>query len=187
VNGVLEAAVEVDLALRRANLRYCLIGGIALQRWGQPRTTLDVDAAVMTKFGSEEPVISQLISMFPARLSDAVAFAKESRVLLLKTSTGVGIDIALGAMPFESRMMDRSSIWQLHDQQSLRTCSAEDLIIQKSFAGRDQDWIDVRQIIERQTAARLNMALILDELRPLLELKEDSHSLERLQRIFLAE
>jgi len=173
----------VDLALRGARLHYCLIGGIALQRWGQPRTTLDVDVTVATEFGSEGPIISRLISIFPARLADAAQFAKESRVLLLKTTTGVGIDVALGAMPFELRMIERSSPWKLQDQHAIRTCSAEDLIVQKTFAGRDQDWIDVRQIIERQTAARLEIAQIFDELSPLLELKEDTQSLERLRQL----
>jgi hypothetical protein len=139
----------------------------------------------MCEFGKEAPVISQLISLFPTRLKEAADFAKQSRILLLKTRSGVGIDLALGAMPFESRMMDRSSLWQVQEQISIRTCSAEDLIIQKVFAGRDQDWIDVARIIERQTGQRLDIQVVMDELQPLLELKEDSVSLERLRQIIL--
>ena len=63
MNGILDAAVEVDQRLQQTGLPYCLIGGIALQRWGQPRTTLAVDVTVMTEFGNEEPAIEQLVDL----------------------------------------------------------------------------------------------------------------------------
>jgi hypothetical protein len=111
MNGVLDAAVEVDSLLSNAELQYCLIGGIALQRWGQPRTTLDVDVTVMAEFGEEEVAIEQLVEMFKPRITDAADFARKSRVVLLQTLSGVGIDVSLGALPFESRMIARASTW----------------------------------------------------------------------------
>ena len=102
MNGILDAAIEVDGRLQQADLEYCLIGGIALQRWGEPRTTLDVDVTVMTDFGDEAAVIKRILPLFQQRVADAFDFALQSRVLLLKTDQGVGIDISLGALPFES-------------------------------------------------------------------------------------
>jgi len=183
MNGVLDAAVEVDQLLQRTGLPYCLIGGIALQRWGQPRTTLDVDVTVMTQFGNEEPAIQQLVKRFEPRITDAVEFARRSRVLLVQTSNGVGVDIALGALPFESRMIARSTVWELDEARTLRTCSAEDLIVQKVFAGRDQDWVDVQRVIEVRRSS-LDHALIRQELEPLLELTEDHAAADRLERLF---
>ena len=61
MNGILDAAVDVDRRLQQVGLRYCLIGGIALQRWGRPRMTLDVDVTVMTQFGQERAVIQQIV------------------------------------------------------------------------------------------------------------------------------
>jgi hypothetical protein len=185
MNGILDAAVEVDRRLQQVGLRYCLIGGIALQRWGRPRMTLDVDVTVMTQFGQERAVIQQIVPLFQPRIPDAAEFAEQSRVLLLKTDQDVGVDISLGALPFESRMIDRSSIWTLDEQRALRTCSSADLIIQKVFAGRPQDWLDVEQIIERQAAA-LPLELILDELQPLLQLKDDPQSFQRVQQLLNA-
>ena len=164
MNGILDAAVEVDCGLQQVGVRYCLIGGIAAQRWGEPRTTLDVDVTVMTQFGREASVIQKILPLFQPRIPDAVEFAEQSRVLLLQTEQGVGIDISLGALPFESRMIDRSSVWPLDEHRSLRTCSAEDLIIQKAFAGRDQDWLDVQRTIQRQSTHALDTELILAEL-----------------------
>ena len=33
--------------------RFCFIGGIALQRWGEPRLTGDVDLTILTGLGRE--------------------------------------------------------------------------------------------------------------------------------------
>ena len=183
MNGILDAAVEVHRALQQARVQFCIIGGIAVQRWGQPRTTLDVDVTVMAEFGQEAPIIQTIVSLFDPRIANAAQFAEQSRVLLLKTASGVGIDVSLGALPFEARMIERSSVWSIDLDRSLRTCSAEDLIIQKVFAGRDEDWLDVRRIIERQQATRLDVALIRVELQPLLQLKDDQDSAACLDKL----
>lgn len=39
---LLAAAAEVQHFLRGAGEQFCFIGGIALQRWGEPRFTRDV-------------------------------------------------------------------------------------------------------------------------------------------------
>jgi hypothetical protein len=38
---------------------FCLIGGLAVQRWGEMRTTLDVDITLLTGFGREEEFINR--------------------------------------------------------------------------------------------------------------------------------
>jgi hypothetical protein len=183
MNGILDAACEVDECLRKIGLPYCLIGGIALQRWGQPRTTLDVDVTVMAELGSEDRAIRQLLSAFEPRIADAAEFALQSRVVLLRTTNHVGVDVALGALPFESRMVARSTLWSLDDIRSLRTCSAEDLLVQKAFAGRDQDWVDIQRVLESQRT-ELDRDLVLQELRPLAELSESHDAISRLEQLF---
>src|SRR5439155_24422557 len=134
-----------------------------------------------SEFGRGDVLIERLVTFFHPRIAEAAEFAKQSRILLLKTNAGVGIDIALGALPYESRMIQRSTEWVLDETRMIRTCSAEDLVIQKTFAGRDQDWVDVQCIIQRQTVAALDCDMILRELGPLLELKGELESLHRLQ------
>jgi hypothetical protein len=46
-------------------------------------------------------------------------------VVLLRTADGFGLDIALGAMPFEEGTIERSSLADLTPGAVLRTCSAE--------------------------------------------------------------
>lgn len=180
-----EAGREVSAFCSERGWKFCLIGGVALQRWGEPRFTRDVDLTIVTGFGGEGTVIHQVLSHFESRVSGAAAFAMQSRVLLVKTSSGIPIDISLGGLPFEERMIERSTVWDPSENLALRTCSAEDLIVLKAFAGRPQDWVDIERVAVRQ-AGKLAEALILEELSPLLELKDDTASAERLRGILAA-
>lgn len=182
MNGVLSAAAEIQSFCDRQHWRFCFIGGIALQRWGEPRETVDVDLTLITGFGKETDFINQLLEHFAARIPDAAQFAHQRRVLLLRSPAGVGIDVALGALPFEAEMVERSSLFNFPPDVALRTCSAEDLIVLKAFAGRGQDWIDVEKIIIRQ-AAKLDWDYIFDRLRPLAELKGALANVEHLERL----
>ena len=63
----------------------------------------------------------------------------------------------------------------------LRTCSAEGLIVLKSFAARAKDWLDVEGVILRQTG-KLDWQYIRGQLRPLAELKGEPEILDELDR-----
>ena len=105
---------------------FCFIGGVALQRWGEPRETVDADLSLFVEFGHEEPYIQTLLSQFEARIPDAARFAKENRVLLLRSSKGVGLDVALAGLPYEALVIKRASDFEYPRQIVLRT----------SFGGR---------------------------------------------------
>ena len=170
MNPIFEAALEVEAACVEARFRFCFIGGLATQRWGEPRLTQDVDLTLLTGFGGEEPYVKALLARFRGRLTDAAAFALEHRVLLLVASNGTPIDVSLGAMPFEERSVDRSSGFVVGHGVTLQTCSAEDLVVHKAFAGRDKDWLDIRGIIDRQGHS-LDRALVWEEVMPLFDLQ----------------
>lgn len=181
VNGVIQAAAELQSVCLAEGWQFCFIGGIAVLRWGEPRETVDVDLTLLTGFGAEEPFIERLLQRFEARVADAAEFARGKRVLLLKSQHGVGLDVSFGALPFEELMIARSSIFDYPVNTPLRTCSAEDLIILKAFADRPQDWVDIERVIVRQ-AGKLDWNHIYEQLRPLLELKEAPEIIERLKR-----
>jgi hypothetical protein len=179
--GVLAAASEVQRFCLDQRWQFCFIGGVAVQRWGEPRLTQDVDLTVLTDFGDEARVADAFLSGFAARRFDAREFAFQNRVLLLRTHSGVDVDVAFGALPFEERTVQRASPWQWEDNASITTCSAEDLVVHKVFAGRDLDWGDVERILTRQHG-KLDLAQIREELGPLLELKEEPEGLARLDQ-----
>ena len=150
LNNILQAAVSLGQQLEIFALPYCVIGGVAVQRWGEPRQTVDVDATLLTGFGCEESVIERLLSQFNSRIDNPLEFALQNRILLLKSPQGTDLDLSFGALPFEERLIERSSEWTVPRHGIIRTCSAEDLIVLKAFASRPQDWIDVEKVIIRQ-------------------------------------
>src|SRR5206468_1331772 len=122
---VLEAAGEVQTFCQQQKWRFCFIGGVAVQRWGEPRLTQDVDLTLLAGFGGEETFVDACLKAFQPRRPDAREFALIRRVLLIRTRTGVSVDVALGAFPFEERSIQRASAW-LWEGRSLLTCSAGD-------------------------------------------------------------
>ncbi len=179
---LLLAAAELQSALHHRGWRYCFIGGVAVQRWGNPRFTQDIDLTLLTGFGNEEKFVDALLTELLPRRPDAREFALTRRVLLAKTPEGVEVDIALGVLPFEERTVTRASLWEVRKGVTLTTCSAEDLVVHKVFAGRDLDWGDVERVLTRQHG-KLNLNQIRAELKPLLELKGAPESLDKLERL----
>ena len=76
-----------------------------MQRWGEPRFTADADLSVLVEPGDEASVIQALLHELPARIDDAAGFAARTRVVLLRSEQGVGIDIVLAGLPFEARVI----------------------------------------------------------------------------------
>jgi hypothetical protein len=181
VTEIIRAAADLQALCQAQNWRFCLIGGLALQRWGEPRETVDVDLTLLTGFGGEEPYIKLLLENFASRIPDPADFALARRVLLLRSPAGVGLDIALGGLPFEESAVARSSLFEFPNQVLLRTCSAEDLIVMKAFAARPKDWLDVEGMIIRQTG-KLDWPYIHHQLKPLAELKAAPEILRELEQ-----
>ncbi len=182
MNAIFEAAAEIEAVCRAASFSFCLIGGLAVQRWGEPRMTADVDLTLLTGFGDEAPFVDRLLASLRGRIDNAREFALENRTLLLYSSGGIPLDVSLGAMPFEARTIERSSGWDVGAGTILTTCSAEDLVVHKAFAARDKDWMDVRGIVARQ-GKRLRRHIIWEELLPLLELSENGEAEPKLRAI----
>jgi Nucleotidyl transferase AbiEii toxin, Type IV TA system len=166
----------------RHDWKFCFIGGVANFRWGTPRLTNDLDLTLLTGFGGEGDYTAALLNEFESRISGAVEFAHRNRVLLLRTPDGFGVDVALGAMPFEASAVDRSSNVELVPGATLRTCSAEDLIVHKAFADRPQDWVDIEGVILKQRG-ELQWRQIWSDLEELAGLKEAPELLPELERI----
>ncbi len=179
---LVKLAAELQLLLDSESWKNCLIGGLVLQRWGEPRLTKDVDMTVLTGFGGEEKVVDLLLARFVGRRPDTREFALQNRVLLIQSDDGIGIDVALGGLPFEERVMERASNFEFMPDCRLRTCSADDFVVMKAFANRERDWLDVESVLVRQ-GGRLNWKQIMGELNPLSALKESPDIPARLEML----
>ncbi len=157
MNALFVAAKDVADFMATRRWKFCVIGGLAVQRWGEPRLTRDADLTLLTGFGDEERFADALLGRFQGRRPDARAFALLNRVLLLRASNGA--DVSFGALAFEVSMLRRATPFAFHAGLVLPTCSAEDLFVMKAFAGRPQDWLDAQGIVVRQGKS-LNRAYI---------------------------
>ncbi|MFI5385979.1 MAG: nucleotidyl transferase AbiEii/AbiGii toxin family protein, partial [Fimbriimonadales bacterium] len=182
MTDVFRAAAEVDKVLKVLGVPYVFIGGLALQAWGEPRLTRDVDISLLTGFHNEEAIVDFLLSRLNGRIANAKEHALRHRVLLLISKGGVGIDIGLAGFPFEQEMIERSVPVQFLPGILLPAVTAEDLVVMKAFAGRDRDWDDIRGIVVRRDKS-LQWDRIEASLGPLLEVKETPEDLQRLRSI----
>ena len=178
--GLFQAAKELASFFQARRWEYVFIGGLAVVRWGHLRTTTDIDVTLLTRYTEEEKFIAEILELFQGRIEDAFEFAVKNRILLVRAANGIDMDISLGGLPFEERMVRRSSEFLFTEENPIRTCSAEDLIVLKAFAGRDKDWSDIDSILVRQQG-RLDFDSIFEELAPLCEMREDDSAIRRLK------
>ena len=126
-----------------------IIGGLAASLLGRPRTTRDVDALVLCK-QEDWPEFLELGKKlgFQARQEDALAFARENRVLLVRHQASlIDVDISFALLPFEKESLERAREFRIADV-SIPLPSPEDLIIMKAVSHRPVDMEDIRCILD---------------------------------------
>lgn len=126
-----------------------IIGGIAASLLGRPRFTADLDAVFILSIEDIPRLLEEAARLgIEPRHSDVAAFARKSRVLLLRhIASGTDIDLSLGILPFELEMVERSSLVEIGPIK-LRLPTPEDLIIMKAVAHRLKDLDDIQAIAE---------------------------------------
>ena len=139
MNQIFKAAVELATTFEEGGFDYCFIGGLAVQRWGESRITKDADATALTRFVDDEKLVDFLFPRFRSREGNTREFALRYRIIRLETTSGIALDVGMGALAFEVDSVARSSYWEIDNNVAIKTCTAEDLIVHKAFASRDQD------------------------------------------------
>jgi len=184
MNLLCESGLELQNFMDEQRWKFCFIGGLAVIRWGEIRMTQNIYISLSVEFGDEEKYLKTLLKHFNSRIKDAFDFALTNRVLLLKASNNVPVDIAIAGFPYETEMIKRATFFLFQPECSLITCSAEDLIILKAFANRNKDWTDIESIIIKQNN-KLDYNYITSRLFPLCELKEEPEIMDRLNNLIM--
>ncbi len=170
MNPRFEAAWEIHQFLYKHNIPYAVIGGVAVQKWGDQRFTQDVDISIGTSLEEGSQKLVKLITEhFPSRVKNPLEFAKETRMILVGASNGVDVDIALATFGYEGQVFERAVEYELESGKTIQLCSAEDLIIHKAIAGRPQDVSDIQGIVYRQ-GEKLDLGYIRDWLNQFADL-----------------
>lgn len=164
--NTLERAVgQVTRVLDEQRVPYMIIGGIANLVWGEPRTTLDVDAAVLVDEAEWPDLIQALRHAFHVLPKAPMAFLRDTHVLPVETQHGVRIDLVWARLPYEHKAIARATT-EVFAGHRIRVCRPEDLVIHKIISERPKDREDVRAII-RQQRSRLDRRYLRRAVREL--------------------
>lgn len=181
MNPRLAAAWEIHQFLTEHNLTYAIIGGIAVQKWSEPRFTRDVDMSLAAPLTTGSAPLARLITEhFPSRSADPVDFASKTRMVLITASNGVEVDISLALPGYEDQLFARAVDYEIEPGKVIRLCSAEDLIIHKAVAGRPQDISDIQGVVDRQ-GEKLGVAYIRQWLKEFADVLANPEVVERFE------
>jgi predicted nucleotidyltransferase len=184
VEEIAEATTEIDQWLNERRLPHVFIGGLAVQRWAEPRATTDVDVAVMIPIEEWPDLARRLLQAFRPRVDRPEEFAARNLVLFLFTSNGTALDVSFSWEPFSKEIFDRAEELELPTGVSVPICCAEDLVVYKAVASRARDLSDVRNTIET-CRDKLDTDLIRRRLRWYRDATDEDtplHNFERLWR-----
>jgi predicted nucleotidyltransferase len=183
MNEPLTRLVSALTALMRwfdeGGVQGAVIGGVAASLRSTPRFTRDIDAVVINA-ETLELIQSANDFGFVPRIPDAAEFAFTTRVLLLRhDESNVDIDISLGALPFETEVVDRSTLLDVNGI-PVRVATAEDLVIMKALAGRARDIADMENLVASHPQLDLDrIRRWVREFSSILEMPEIQENLER--------
>lgn len=135
--------------LKSARTEGIVIGGVAASLLGRPRATRDVDAMVFIDESRWESLLAEGEKFgFKPRHPDALAFAGEARVLLVRHEpSGIDVDIAFGALTFEKEAVERA-VWTDVAGARIPLSTPEDLIVMKAVAHRPRDLADIESVLD---------------------------------------
>jgi hypothetical protein len=144
---MLEALAALSRWLIEDKIPYAIIGGVAISLLTEPRATKDIDVTVWQEEISNQTMLESAAAFgFGSRIENAVDFASQARILLLKHTSGVTVDLSLGALPFEKHMIDHSQTYTIGSMQ-VQIASPEDLIISKAVPMRPIDLADIDKLL----------------------------------------
>lgn len=132
--------------LEAAGIPYAIGGAIVLFYQSVPRTTVDVDINVFLPESEAERVLRVLVPLFDgfgdAKAAEEVLRTGQTRVFW----DPVFIDLFFMNMEFLESASARTIEVPFADV-TIRTLSAEDLVICKAMFNRRKDWADIEQLL----------------------------------------
>ena len=156
--------LSLFVALNQRNVRYVLVGGLAVVIYGVDRITADVDLAVDLASESATDFVRVLTDagfrpMLPVNaqmFADAAVRGRWLRERQMQVfsfwdpqHTRPSVDVFIAdVLPFEELWSDSRSI--ALDGVDIRVASIEHLIRMKTLAGRPQDLSDIERLREIQ-------------------------------------
>lgn len=179
---ILEAALlEMTALLEELHFDYMLIGGVAVALWGEPRATLDVDLTLWVESDRLESAVEILAARLAVRTAKPLEFVRRSRVLPVRASNGIPVDLLFAAWPLEQLAIGRAVERQVAGAM-VRVAGLDDLLLLKLISDRPKDLADAAALLRRHRAA-VNVEWLDRELSTLAEAIAEPDKVERFRRM----
>ena len=129
--------------------RWYVFGAQAVQVWGTPRLSADVDVTVELPSDNTHALVSAVEHAgFALRVRDVDDFVRRTRVLpFVHRNSGMFVDVVLAGPGPEEEFLARARSVEIAPGLSVPIISPEDLVATKILAGRPKDIEDVRGIL----------------------------------------
>lgn len=147
--NLLKPLVDLGRWLDAIQAKAVVVGGVAASFLGRPRFTQDIDAlAIISESEWASAVTAAENYGIVPRIDDAVGFARQSRVLLLRhQESAIDIDVILGGLPFEEDAVMNAQRYVIGGV-TVRLPKVEDLMIMKAVAHRPRDLQDIEGLLQ---------------------------------------
>lgn len=152
MNKLEDALKDVQDFLRKQDVPYMIIGGIGNLVWGEPRLTVDIDITIHISPVKERDFIREAGSRFKILVDNPEGFVNETKVLPVEITEGIKGDIIFAGLDYEKMAIGRAVEVEISKNNTVRVCTAEDLIIHKAISEREKDWQDIEGILLRRGA-----------------------------------
>lgn len=147
---------------RENQVNYAIIGGLAVIHYGRARTTSDIDALFQVPRTSLPALLEEMQRRgFHLDVHECVRELGETGFTVAEYD-GVQIDLLQPVIPAYARALSRAVTVEM-GRRPVRICSLEGLIITKLMAMREQDQVDIRELILAH-ASSLDVDFIRGEL-----------------------
>lgn len=144
---------RVYVLVDRLGASPVVAGGLAVSYWGHPRSTQDIDLAVLVSDEARFEAGLRQAKLVPAKGGRSIdlGFVRVSqwKVSLEQEHIDCEIDFLISNSDYHRAAIERAKVCEFPGvMQSLRVLSCEDLLVFKAASGRLIDWADIKTLVE---------------------------------------
>jgi predicted nucleotidyltransferase len=160
---LIAAAAEVLSALRRENVKGCIVGGLAVSARCDPRFTRDVDIAVVVNTDEHAEALMHTLVGHGLRIAGLVEQEAVGRMAMVRLSTkdGLSVDLLIASSGIEAEVVASAETLEVVRGVLLPVARTGHLMALKLLSvapGRETDAADLRSLAAVATEDEWNLA-----------------------------
>lgn len=178
--SILQKTLEsLNQVFAQLDLGWYVFGAQALNVYGMPRMTADIDVTIEPPAKISELIDNLTRAGFKMRVDDPYEFAEMSAVIPVVSPHGFPVDVVVGHSGLERQILSRARLHTVGDVE-IPVATPEDLVISKLLAGRPKDLEDVRNLKSSVELEEPYIREILSQLEQALGVSDLLQAYERL-------